>query len=60
MPPCAGPSVMFGTNWPVDVLFSSYLRQVDAYRWIIARAGFSREEQEAMLFRNAERCYRMG
>ncbi len=52
--------IMFGTNWPVDVVFSSYLRQVDAYRWIIARAGFSRAEQEAMLFRNAERFYGIG
>lgn len=52
--------IMFGTNWPVDVLFSSYLRQVDAYRWIIARAGFSRAEQEAMLFRNAVRIHRLG
>jgi predicted TIM-barrel fold metal-dependent hydrolase len=52
--------IMFGTNWPVDVIFSSYLRQVDAYRWIIARAGFSRDEQEAMLFRNAERFYGLG
>ncbi len=52
--------IMFGTNWPVDVVFSSYLRQVDAYRWIIARAGFTREEQEAMLFRNAERLYGLG
>jgi len=52
--------IMFGTNWPVDVVYSSYLRQVDAYRWIIARAGFSRAEQEAMLFRNAERFYGIG
>ncbi len=49
--------IMFGTNWPVDVVYSSYLRQVDAWRWIIAAAGFSREEQEAMLFRNAQRYY---
>ena len=52
--------IMFGTNWPVDVVFSSYLRQADAYRWIIARAGFSRAEQEAMLFRNAEHFYGLG
>lgn len=56
-----GPArIMFGTNWPVDVVFSSYLRQVDAYRAIIARAGFTRDEQEAMLFRNAQRIYRPG
>jgi predicted TIM-barrel fold metal-dependent hydrolase len=51
--------IMFGTNWPVDILFSTYLEQVDAYRIIIAEAGFSRDEQEQMLFRNAERFYRI-
>jgi predicted TIM-barrel fold metal-dependent hydrolase len=51
--------VMFGTNWPVDVLYSSYLRQIDAYRVIISRAGFSPEEQEKLLYRNAERFYRI-
>lgn len=51
--------VMFGTNWPVDVLYSSYLRQIDAYRVIISTAGFSPEEQEKLLYRNAERFYRI-
>ena len=51
--------IMFATNWPVDLVFSSYLRQVDAWRWVIARAGFSREEQAAMLHRNAQRLYRI-
>lgn len=50
---------MFGTNWPVDVLYSSYLRQIDAYRTIIAEAGFTREEQEKLLYRNAEKYYRI-
>jgi predicted TIM-barrel fold metal-dependent hydrolase len=50
---------MFGTNWPVDVLYSSYLRQIDAYRLIVAEAGFSRDEQEMLLYRNAERIYRI-
>ena len=50
---------MFGTNWPVDILYSSYLRQVDAYRTIIAREGFSRDDQENLLYRNAERFYRI-
>jgi predicted TIM-barrel fold metal-dependent hydrolase len=48
---------MFGTNWPVDQPYSPY--QVDAYRLIIAREGFSREDQEKMLYRNAERFYRI-
>lgn len=51
--------IVFGTNWPVDLVFSSYLRQVDAWRWVIARAGFSRAEQDAMLHGNARRLYRI-
>lgn len=55
-----GPNrIMFGTNWPVDILYATYLEQVDAYRSIIAEAGFSRDEQEDMLYRNAERFYRI-
>ena len=55
-----GPSrIMFGTNWPVDVLYATYLEQTDAYRTILAEAGFSRSEQEDMLYRNAERLYRI-
>jgi predicted TIM-barrel fold metal-dependent hydrolase len=51
--------IMIGTNWPVDILFATYLEQTDAYRTIIAEAGFSREDQEKMLYRNAERFYRI-
>lgn len=51
--------IMFGTNWPVDILYATYLEQTDAYRRIIAEAGFNREEQEAMLHRNAEKFYRI-
>jgi predicted TIM-barrel fold metal-dependent hydrolase len=51
--------IMFGTNWPVDILYATYLEQTDAYRRIIAEAGFSRDEQERMLYRNAERLYRI-
>lgn len=50
---------MFGTNWPVDMLFSTYLRQIDAYRMILANEGFSRTDQEQLLYRNAERLYRI-
>lgn len=51
--------IMIGTNWPVDILFATYLEQTDAYRVILAEAGFSRAEQEGMLYRNAERIYRI-
>jgi predicted TIM-barrel fold metal-dependent hydrolase len=51
--------VMFGTNWPVDILYRTYLEQVDAYRMIIAEAGLSRQDQERLLYRNAERFYRI-
>jgi predicted TIM-barrel fold metal-dependent hydrolase len=37
----------FGTNWPVDRLFSSYVDVLDAYEAIVA--GFSRHEQMALL-----------
>ncbi len=51
--------IMFGTDWPVGSLFASYAEQVDAYRRIVAEAGFSRAEQERMLHLNAERLYRL-
>jgi predicted TIM-barrel fold metal-dependent hydrolase len=50
---------MFGTNWPVDILYSSYVRQVDAYRIILRDAGLTVEEQTSLLSRNAERFYRI-
>lgn len=50
---------MFGTNWPVDILYSTYLRQIDAYRTILVDAGLSTTDQEKLLYRNAERLYRI-
>jgi predicted TIM-barrel fold metal-dependent hydrolase len=47
----------FGTNWPVDKLFSDYGTVVDAYAEIVA--DFSRDEQEALFSGNAERVYRI-
>jgi predicted TIM-barrel fold metal-dependent hydrolase len=47
----------FGTNWPVDRMFSSYPDVLDAYAAIIA--DFSRAEQEALFFANAERIFRI-
>jgi predicted TIM-barrel fold metal-dependent hydrolase len=50
---------MFATNWPVDSLYGTYRRQVDAYRTIVAEAGFSAGEQRALLAGNADRFYRI-
>lgn len=47
----------FGTNWPVDRLFSSYGDVLDAYAEIIS--GCSESEQEALFSKNAERIFRI-
>jgi predicted TIM-barrel fold metal-dependent hydrolase len=47
----------FGTNWPVDRLYSSYGDVVDAYAEIIS--GYSEPEQEALFSGNAERIFRI-
>jgi predicted TIM-barrel fold metal-dependent hydrolase len=49
--------VVFGTNWPVDRMFSSYPDVIDAYAEIIS--GFSRAEQVALFSGNAERLFRI-
>ncbi|MBV9702257.1 MAG: amidohydrolase family protein [Methylobacteriaceae bacterium] len=49
--------VVFGTNWPVDRMFSSYPDLVNAYAKIIE--GFTPEEQRAMFSGNAERLFRI-
>ena len=49
--------IVFGTNWPVDRLFSSYPDVIDAYAAIIA--GFGPEERTAMFSGNAERLFRI-
>jgi predicted TIM-barrel fold metal-dependent hydrolase len=47
----------FGSNWPVDSLYSSYGDVVDAYEQIVA--DFSQDEQEALFSKNAERVFRI-
>jgi predicted TIM-barrel fold metal-dependent hydrolase len=49
--------VVFGTNWPVDRMFSSYPDVINAYAEIIS--GFSKAEQTAMFSGNAERLFRI-
>jgi predicted TIM-barrel fold metal-dependent hydrolase len=48
---------MFGSNFPVDGLYSDYDTLVDAYRTIAA--GFSPEERRALFHDNAQRFYRL-
>ena len=53
-----GPArTMFGSNFPIDGLYTSYDTLFNAYREIIA--GFSDVEQRAMLHDNAIRYYRL-
>jgi predicted TIM-barrel fold metal-dependent hydrolase len=47
----------FGTNWPVDRLFSSYGDVVDAYAEIVS--DFTEEEQRALFSGNANRVFRL-
>jgi predicted TIM-barrel fold metal-dependent hydrolase len=49
--------VVFGTNWPVDRMFSSYPDLINAYANIIS--VFTRDEQLAMFSRNAEKLFRI-
>jgi predicted TIM-barrel fold metal-dependent hydrolase len=48
---------MFGSNFPVDRLFSSYARVWDSY--IAATEGFSEAEIDALFYGNAVRLYRL-
>jgi predicted TIM-barrel fold metal-dependent hydrolase len=47
----------FGTNWPVDRLFSSYGDVVDAYADIVS--DFAESEQRALFSENANRVFRL-
>jgi predicted TIM-barrel fold metal-dependent hydrolase len=47
----------FGTNWPVDRLFSSFPDVIDAYEELIS--GFSESEQIALFSGNAERIFKI-
>jgi predicted TIM-barrel fold metal-dependent hydrolase len=47
----------FGSNWPVDRMYSSYGDVVDAYAELIA--DFTPAEQRALFSENAERIFRI-
>ncbi|MGV8858055.1 amidohydrolase family protein [Rhodoglobus sp.] len=46
---------VFGSNWPLDRLFSSYTDLIHAYRSLIG--GYAPHEQVALFSGNAERIY---
>jgi predicted TIM-barrel fold metal-dependent hydrolase len=46
---------MLATNWPIDRLYGTYTRLVEAYREILA--GLAAEERSAVFHRTAERVY---
>ena len=48
----------FGTNWPLDRLFSSFDAVIDAYE--VLTADLSLDEQEALFSANATTLYRLG
>ena len=48
---------MFGTNWPVDRMFSSYPDLLDAYAEIIS--DYPEADQRKMFSENAERIFRI-
>tara|TARA_B100000586_G_scaffold173143_1_gene126398 strand:+ start:2371 stop:3240 length:870 start_codon:yes stop_codon:yes gene_type:complete len=48
---------MFGTNWPVDSLYSSYKELIDSYKEIISK--FSLSEQQKLFSKNAEKYYNL-
>jgi predicted TIM-barrel fold metal-dependent hydrolase len=45
----------FGTNWPVDRLYSSYGDVLEAYWEIIS--GFSESDQDGLFHGNANRIF---
>ena len=48
---------LFGSNFPIEKLWSDYASLIDAYR--SALAGYSETEQRAMLHDTAARVYRI-
>lgn len=48
---------IFGTNWPVDKMYSTYDVLIDAYTELVA--DFTDDEQDAMFSKNASTLYRI-
>ncbi len=49
--------IMFGTNWPVDSLYSSFQHLIESYRFITSQ--FNTSERIEMYSSNAEQFYRI-
>lgn len=49
--------IVFGTNWPIDRMYSSYPDVLNAYATLVA--GYSQAEQQALFSGNAERLFRI-
>tara|TARA_Y100000996_G_scaffold415537_1_gene410936 strand:+ start:5196 stop:6059 length:864 start_codon:yes stop_codon:yes gene_type:complete len=49
--------IIFGTNWPVDGLWSEYSKVINAYKKITGQ--LSKSEREAFFFKNAEFLYKI-
>lgn len=47
----------FGSNWPVDYMYSTYEELINAYTTLVS--DFSHDEQVALFSGNAERIYRI-
>lgn len=50
--------VMFGSDWPVATLASTYQRWVDTLAW--ATADLSDDERQKLFYANAQKFYRLG
>ena len=48
---------MFGSNWPVDSIYSSYTELIEAYKEVID--AFSTEDKISLLSANVEKYYRV-
>jgi len=49
--------VLFGTNWPIDSLWSNYSKVINAYR--VITNSYTKTEQNNFFKKNAERLYQI-
>jgi predicted TIM-barrel fold metal-dependent hydrolase len=51
--------LMFGSNWPVGLLYEPYIAQLDEYRGLLEQAGYSSSERASAMSQTARRIYRL-